>query len=75
MKRRDGYQTVLDRREEIMRHSVGIDYSAYEPMALAEMEKIATALQEEEGSHPLVLVHRVGLSDLPPHDGASFECR
>lgn len=29
MKRRDGYQTVLDHRDEIMRHSVGIDYGAY----------------------------------------------
>ncbi|MES2706466.1 MAG: molybdenum cofactor biosynthesis protein MoaE [Verrucomicrobiota bacterium] len=38
----------------------GITYTAYAPMALAEMERLAAALQEEYGAHPLRLHHRTG---------------
>ena len=38
----------------------GITYSAYGPMALLEMERLAANLQSEFGAHPLRLHHRTG---------------
>ena len=37
-----------------------LDYSAYEPMALSEMQRIADALLEREGIERVALVHRLG---------------
>ena len=38
----------------------GITYTAYDTMALREMARLAAALQEEFGPHPLRLHHRTG---------------
>lgn len=38
----------------------GIEYTAYEPMALAVMRRIAEDLQQSHGPHPARLHHRTG---------------
>lgn len=48
------------RDTEYGRPLLGITYSAYDGMALAEMRKLAVGLREEFGPHPLRLHHRTG---------------
>jgi molybdopterin synthase catalytic subunit len=48
------------RGEENGRPIAGIEYTAYEAMALREMERIAARLQEEHGPHPVRIHHRTG---------------
>jgi molybdopterin synthase catalytic subunit len=38
----------------------GLEYSAYEPMALKEMERIADEVGDRFGVHRFVVVHRIG---------------
>jgi molybdopterin synthase catalytic subunit len=38
----------------------GIEYTAYQEMALRELQKIAAAMQEEHGPHPVRIHHRTG---------------
>jgi molybdopterin synthase catalytic subunit len=48
------------RGNEDGRRIKGIDYSAYEPMALASLESIVAAFQESVGAHSVVVEHRIG---------------
>ncbi|HEY0615428.1 MAG TPA: molybdenum cofactor biosynthesis protein MoaE [Candidatus Elarobacter sp.] len=63
-----------------------LEYEAYEPMALAEMEKIAAETEQRFGPLGLAMMHRTGRVVLgepsvavvvaAPHRGAAFEaCR
>jgi molybdopterin synthase catalytic subunit len=38
----------------------GIEYTAYQEMALRELQKIAAAMQEEHGPHPVRIHHCTG---------------
>jgi len=42
------------------RSITGLDYEAYEPMAVSEMERIAGELREAYPCHSLEVVHRIG---------------
>jgi molybdopterin synthase catalytic subunit len=65
---------------------VALEYEAYETLAVAEMEKIASEAQARFGPLGIALVHRTGRVELgqpsvavvvaAPHRGAAFEaCR
>ena len=74
------------RNENEGRPTVGIQYEAYGPMAEAEMEKIARALEREWNETRVHIEHRVGTLRVgevsvavlatSPHRAAAFEaCR
>jgi molybdopterin synthase catalytic subunit len=42
------------------RRITGIEYTAYQEMALRELEKIAEAMQAEHGAHPVRIHHCTG---------------
>lgn len=63
-----------------------LDYSAYEPMALSEMERIAAAAAAAHEIHAIRVVHRLGRMEIgeasvalvvsAPHRAAAFDaCR
>ncbi len=68
------------------RSVVGLLYEAFEPMAIAEFERIAAEVRERFGDLRLTIVHRIGelsagdvavaVVAAAPHRGAAFEaCR
>ena len=62
---------------------VRLEFEAYEPMALSEMQKIADAAMEKWPVHQILIHHRVGtleVGEIPviiavasPHRDAAFE--
>ncbi|MEM7102162.1 MAG: molybdenum cofactor biosynthesis protein MoaE [Bacteroidota bacterium] len=62
---------------------IRLEFEAYEPMAVSEMEKIARIAQQKWGAASVVIQHRVGvleIGDIPviiavstPHRKAAFE--
>ncbi len=48
------------RREFMGRPTLGLEYEAYTPLALAEFDRIGSELVQEFGLCRLVIVHRVG---------------
>jgi len=65
---------------------VSLDFEAYVPMAISEMEKIARTMQNQWKVQRICMHHRVGLLDIgeiaviiavaAPHRGAAFDaCR
>jgi molybdopterin synthase catalytic subunit len=74
------------RGEEDGRAITGIEYSAYRPMADAEMEKLCRRAQREHGAHRVEIQHRLGFVPVcepslviqvkTKHSGLSFDlCR
>jgi len=74
------------RGEEDGRPITGIEYSAYRPMADAELEKLCERAQREHGRHRVEIRHRLGFVPArepsilirvkTKHSGLSFElCR
>lgn len=49
---------VRDREDG--RRISGIEYTAYDAMAMRVMEEIATAMEAEHGPHPAFIYHRTG---------------
>ncbi|MDJ0520772.1 MAG: molybdenum cofactor biosynthesis protein MoaE, partial [Planctomycetota bacterium] len=54
--------TVRDRTED--RRVTYLEYEAYEPMALAEMQRIADELVAEYGVAAIACTHRIGRLDI-----------
>lgn len=52
------------RERTLDRHVTYLEYEAYEPMAVAEMERIAIALITEHGLAAIACTHRVGRLDI-----------
>jgi MoaE-MoaD fusion protein len=85
----DGAIVTFDgfvRNESHGRHTLYLEYEAYEPMALAKMREIGLSVHEKFTIHRLAIVHRLGRLDIgetsvfiavsAPHRAEAFDaCR
>ena len=85
----DGAVVTFDgfvRNQSHDRHTLYLDYEAYEPMALAKMGEIAAQIHEKFRIHRVAIVHRLGRLEIgetsvfiavsAPHRAAAFDaCR
>jgi molybdopterin synthase catalytic subunit len=85
----DGAMAVFDgfvRDHSKNRRTLYLEYEAYECMAIAKMQEIATYLHEKFAIHRVAMVHRLGRLEIgetsvfiavsAPHRGAAFDaCR
>jgi molybdopterin synthase catalytic subunit len=85
----DGAIVTFDgfvRKESHGRHTLYLEYEAYEPMALAKLREIGIQLHERFSIHRLAIVHRLGRLEIgetsvfiavsAPHRAAAFDaCR
>src|ERR1700726_1857541 len=85
----DGASVIFDgfvRDHSKNRRTLYLEYEAYEPMALAKLQEIATHLHERFPIHRVAMVHRLGRLEIgetsvyiavsAPHRAAAFDaCR